>query len=149
LRVEGGEERAQALVRHRPFAERAGQLEALVLVAQVGGALELDLVARDLLAVEPDLRLRFQIRPRRLEDRERDGSIRDVALARARGWPMSPTRPAAASSTPRRRGRPTRAWMAARAALTSRGSSPPRSAAGMRPSTRWASVTVGSLPPRR
>ena len=71
-----------------------------------------------------------------------------VRMPRAIELSMISTMPAAASSTPRPRGRATRASMAARAAPTSSGSSPPRSAGGMRPSTRWASVTVGSVPPR-
>ena len=43
-----------------------------------------------------------------------------VRMARAMALSMISTMPAAASSTPRRRGRPTRASMAARAAFTSR-----------------------------
>ena len=71
-----------------------------------------------------------------------------VRMARAIALSMISTMPAAASSTPSASGRPMRAATAARAAAASSGSSPPSSAAGMRPSTRCASVTVGSLPPR-
>ena len=74
--------------------------------------------------------------------------IDTVRMARAMELSMISTMPAAASSTPRPSGAPTRASMAARAASTSSGISPPSSAGGMRPSTRCASVTVGSVPPR-
>jgi len=76
------------------------------------------------------------------------GAKDPVRMARAMVLSMISMMPAAASSTPSPRGRPTRASMAARAALLSSGSSPPSSAAGIRPSTRCASVSVGSLPPR-
>src|SRR5713226_4052476 len=67
LAVEPREELAQVLRRERPFGGRAGQLEALVLVAEVGGALEALPVARHLLAVEPGARPRLEPGPCGLE----------------------------------------------------------------------------------
>jgi hypothetical protein len=69
-------------------------------------------------------------------------------MARAIALSMISITPAVASSTPRPRGRPMRSAIAARAAATSSGTSPPSSAGGMRARMRCASVTVGSLPPR-
>jgi hypothetical protein len=68
--------------------------------------------------------------------------------ARAMLLSTTSTMPAAASSSASFNGRAILASMAARAAFTSIGISPPRSASGMRPRTRCASVTVGSVPPR-
>ena len=218
LGVEGRDERVQALVRHRALAERAGQLEALMLVAQVGGCARIASArarparrrARPAPAPpdppRPTRERAARLRPRRcgagwsppcartwrgcpcraspdVESTPGRGGTTTVGISSSSARRQACSGPAPPKATRAKRrgivpaphrhradgprhgvvddlhdarrrfldaqaeaGRPTRASMAARAALTSRGSSPPRSAAGMRPSTRCASVTVGSLP---
>src|SRR4029077_1805881 len=67
LGVGGGDQLLQARDAESALSERAGQLEALVLVAQIRRAIEALALARYLLAVEPCAALALELAPRRLE----------------------------------------------------------------------------------
>src|SRR5215831_16701447 len=80
LGVEGGDELAEPLRRHRSLAEWARELEALMLVAQVGRALEAHLLARHLLARQPYARLRLELRPRGFQRVHCGGPVGHAAI---------------------------------------------------------------------
>src|SRR5258705_13623750 len=70
LGVERGDQLLETSRRERRITERARQLEALVLVAEIGSPLEPLTIARDLLPVEPRACLRLEPDPGGVQPRQ-------------------------------------------------------------------------------